>query len=94
MTDADRLVFSMLQCRLPVHAELTHQKSQRAITDENEVNNIKRHTESKVITNDVTHNTTHNNTAKNTSSENNNHITQNITLSEKPPITQPNNTEG
>jgi hypothetical protein len=62
-------------------------------TDKNEVNNIKRHTENKVITHNETHNTTHNNTAKSTSSENNNHKTQNITLSEKPPITQPNNTE-
>lgn len=66
--------------------EITH-------TEKNEVKNIKRHTEDVVITHDTTYNTTHNNTAKNNNSENNNHITHDLTLSEKPPITQSNNTK-
>lgn len=62
-------------------------------TAKDEANTIKRHTEDVVITHDTTHKITHDNTTKNTSSENNNYKTQNITLSEKSPITQPNNTE-
>lgn len=62
-------------------------------TAKNEVENVKRYTENKVITNNATPNITHDEMGNINNSENNRHQTQNITLTEKPPVTQTDNTD-
>nr|WP_312289502.1 hypothetical protein [Clostridium chromiireducens] len=62
-------------------------------TAKNEVENVKRYTENKVITNNATPNITHDKMGNIRNSENNRHQTQNITPTEKPPVTQTDNTD-
>jgi hypothetical protein len=62
-------------------------------SNENEINTDIGYTENNVITNSITHKTTHSKIGKNTDSEIENNITQNITHTEKPCITQSNNTD-
>lgn len=62
-------------------------------TEKNEIKSTERYTEKQVITNNITPNITHEKVGKNNNSENNKHQTQYITHTEKPPITQPDNTD-
>ena len=60
--------------------------------DTHKINSDIRYTEKSVITNSITHKTTQSKFGKSAPSQNESNITQDITLTEKPPITQKDNT--
>jgi hypothetical protein len=74
--------------------DITHTEKdilEKPKSNKNEINTDIGYTENNVITNSTTHKTTHSKIGKNNDSEIKNNITQSITHTEKPCITQSNN---